>query len=318
MVNETQKNMISVVIPTYNEEGSIPHLINSLESVMRNVGRNYEIIFIDDGSTDNTFTILKDHRSRNPNIKIIKFRRNFGQSAALTAGFQHVKGDTIISMDADLQNDPADVPLLLDKLSRDYDAICGWRFNRADKASKKIFSKFANILRRALTGEEIHDSGCTLRAYKRQAISDMDLYGEMHRYIPAVMLWRGFKIGEVKVHHHARQYGRTKYNWRRIIRGFLDLIVISFWQKYSTKPIHIFGSLGIIMGFIGMILIGYLLIERILLNESLSGRPLFTMAVLMVIIGTQFIMSGLLADILIKIYYGQNERKNYLIELFEE
>lgn len=315
---EQQNNLISIIIPAYNEEGSIPHIIESLELVMGNIGRDYEIVFIDDGSSDNTFNKLKVHQCKNPRIKIIKFRRNFGQSAALAAGFHHAKGDTIISMDADLQNDPADIPSLLNKLNEDYDVVCGWRFNRKDQASKKIFSKIANFLRRSLTGEVIHDSGCTLRAYKKQAVSELDLYGEMHRYIPAMLLWKGFKIGEVKVHHHARQYGKTKYNWRRILRGFLDLVVISFWQKYSTKPIHIFGGLGIIMGLLGAIIIGYLLIERIFLNESLSGRPLFSLAILVMIIGMQFMMSGILADILIKIYYRQNDRRNYLIERFEE
>lgn len=314
---EEMSGLISIVIPVYNEEGSLTHLVKSLESVMKNVGSDHELLFVDDGSTDNTFSTLKALQQGDCHIKIIKFRSNFGQSAALAAGFHHSKGDTIISMDGDLQNDPLDIPLLLDKMNEDYDVVCGWRFDRKDRASKKLISKFANFLRRTLTGEDIHDSGCTLRAYKREAIEDLDLYGEMHRYIPAMLTWKGYKIGEVKVHHYPRQYGKTKYNWRRIIRGFLDLLVVSFWQRYSTKPIHVFGVLGVILTLIGTITVTYLGIERLYLNESLSDRPLFILAILMVVIGIQFVMSGILADILVKIYYGQSARKNYLIERIE-
>lgn len=314
---EEMSGLISIVIPVYNEEGSVTHLVKSLGSVMKNVGLDHEILFIDDGSTDNTFSTLKGLQQADPNIRIIKFRRNFGQSAALAAGFQHSEGDTVISMDGDLQNDPLDIPLLLNKMNENYDVVCGWRFDRKEQASKKLISKLANFLRQTLTGEDIHDSGCTLRAYKREAIADLDLYGEMHRYIPAMLTWKGYKIGEVKVHHHPRQYGKTKYNWRRILRGFLDLLVVSFWQKYSTKPIHIFGGLGVILTLLGTMTVIYLGIERLFLKISLSDRPLFILAVLMVVIGIQFIMSGILADILLKIYYGQNTRKNYLIERIE-
>jgi len=306
---------LSIVIPVFNEEDNIPHIVESLESVLDTCGRSHEMIFIDDGSTDGTFCALKDAHDRNPCIKTIKFRRNFGQSAALKAGFDHATGDVVISMDGDLQNDPDDIPVLLDKLeNEDYDVVCGWRADRKDSVSKKYISKIANVVRRNITSEFIHDSGCTFRAYKNECVKGLELYGETHRYIPAMLLWKGYRIGEVKVKHHSRKHGETKYNWRRIIKGFLDLIVISFWQKYSVRPIHVFGGLGMMLSGLGVVIGGYLGIQKLFFGMSLSDRPLFLLAILMVIVGVQFIVSGILADIMIKVYYGQNDRKNYLIE----
>ncbi|MCZ7403150.1 MAG: glycosyltransferase [Candidatus Methanoperedens sp.] len=310
--------MLSVVIPAYNEQENIPHLVKSLEPVMEKLSREYEIVFIDDGSTDNTFNALKDMRKNNSRIKIIKFRKNFGQTAALAAGFTHAKGDVIITMDSDLQNDPEDIPKLIEKMNEDYDVVCGWRAERKDSIFKKLFSKFANGFRRKITGENIHDSGCTLRAYKKEAVADLDLYGEMHRYIPALLSWKGYKIGEVIVQHHARKFGKTKYSWQRIIKGFLDLLVVTFWQRYSARPIHIFGSFGIILTLVGMAIGGYLGFQRLFHKISLGDRPLFTLSILMVVIGIQFFMSGILADIMVKVYHGQNDKKNYLIERIEE
>ena len=277
--------------------------------------RKYIIIFIDDGSTDNTFKNMQKVREKDNNVKIIKFRKNFGQTAALKAGFDLAQGDIVISMDGDLQNDPADIPKLVEKIEKeDYDVVCGWRADRKDTISKKVTSKFANLLRKMTTGEVIHDSGCTFRAYKIKCVKGLDLYGEIHRYIPAMLLWRGYKIGEEKVKHHSRKYGKTKYGLLRIGKGFLDLIVISFWQKYSVRPIHVFGGLGLLLGISGTLIGGSMGVERLLFGKSLSDRPLFLLAVLMVIIGVQFIVSGVLADIMLKVYYGQNERKNYLTE----
>lgn len=312
------RNIISVVIPAYNEEENIHYLVDALETVIKGLCREYDIIFIDDGSTDKTFSMLREQRKNNEHIKIIKFRRNFGQTAALSAGFNYAKGDIIISMDCDMQNDPADIPKLLEKIeSEGYDVVCGWRFDRKDPILKTLFSRLANGLRRKFTGENIHDSGCTLRAYKKQAVSDLDLYGEMHRYIPAMLSWRGYRIGEVKVQHHARKYGKTKYNWQRIVKGLLDLIVVTFWQRYSARPIHIFGTLGIILTLLGISIGGYLGFEKLFLKASLADRPLFILSILMVVIGIQFFMSGILADIMVKVYHGQNDKKNYLIERIE-
>lgn len=307
--------MISVVIPFYNEEDNIEPLYEQLTSVSGSSNYDFEIIFVDDGSSDKTYENMLKIREKDERVRLIKFRKNFGQSAALKAGFDHAKGNIVISMDGDLQNDPADIPVLLEMIeNEDWDVVCGWRAERKDSVSKKAFSKVANVIRRNITGDFIHDSGCTFRAYRNECVKDLDLYGETHRYIPAILLWKGYRIGEVKVKHHQRKYGVTKYNWRRIAKGFLDLIVISFWQRYSVRPIHVFGGLGLLLSVSGSLLGGYMGIERLFFGRSLSDRPLFLLGVLMMIIGVQFIVSGILADIMIKIYYGQNERKNYLIE----
>jgi len=308
--------MISVIIPIYNEEGNIKELHTKLTNLLPAITENYEILFVDDGSTDNSFAILKELNNEDESVKVIKFRRNFGQSAALSAGFDYSKGDVIITMDSDLQNDPKDIPKLLDELEKeDYDVVCGWRFDRADTMLKKLFSKIANGLRRRFTDEDIHDSGCTLRAYKKESIADLELYGEMHRYIPALLLWKGYKIGEVKVRHHERKYGTTKYSWRRVVKGFLDLIVVTFWQRFSARPIHIFGGLGLALSVVGGIVSLYLVFLRLFFGMGLADRPLFLVSIFMVIVGVQFVVTGVLADIMLKVYYGLNERKPYLVEV---
>lgn len=313
-MNKTSR-MLSIVIPAFNEKENIPLLLESLKPVIENLGLKYEIIFIDDGSNDGTFDILCKQQTKNNHIKIIKFRSNFGQTAALSAGFTYAKGDIIFSLDSDLQNDPSDIRKLLDKIdNEDYDVVCGWRSNRKDSIPKKFFSRAANTLRRKLTGEKIHDSGCTLRVYRKEAVTDLDLFGEMHRYIPAILLWKGYKIGEVEVQHFSRKYGRTKYSWHRLIKGFLDLIVVTFWQRYSARPIHIFGGFGIILTIMGMVIVGYLVFQRLVHKMSLADRPLFTLSILTVVIGIQFFIFGILADIMIKIYYKRENQKNYLIE----
>ncbi|HEY9205610.1 MAG TPA: glycosyltransferase family 2 protein [Candidatus Methanoperedens sp.] len=311
--------MISVVVPFFNEEENIEPLHTELSNILESLERGYCIIFVDDGSTDNTYRNMIKVREKDDKVKIIKFRKNFGQSAALKAGFDNADGNIVISMDGDLQNDPSDIPKFIEKIeNEDYDVICGWRADRKDPFSKKISSKFANLLRKMTTGEKIHDSGCTFRAYRNGCVKGLDLYGEIHRYIPAMLLWRGYKIGEVKVKHHPRKYGVTKYGLLRLGKGLLDLIVISFWQRYSVRPIHVFGGLGLLLGLSGVSLGGYMGMERLLFGQALSNRPLFLLAILMIIIGVQFVASGILADIMCKLYYGQNERKNYLIEKVTE
>jgi len=307
---------VSVILPVYNEEKSIALLTDKIFHSLATLEKPIEIIFVDDGSTDRTFQILEELHEKDPTIKVIKFRRNFGQSAALKAGFDYARGKIVISMDGDLQNDPKDIPKLLEKLeNEDLDVVCGWRFKRNDPLSKRLFPKIANWLRRKLTGEDIHDSGCTLRAYKRECVKDLELYGELHRYIPALLLWKGYKIGEVKVNHRPRIHGKTKYNWRRLIKGFLDLIVVAFWQKYSFRPIHVFGGFGLIFSFIGIALLLYLVFLRLFYNVSLSDRPLFVVATLLVIVGFQFITTGILADIMVKTYYSQIQSRNYLVDI---
>lgn len=281
---------------------------------MSGTGKEYEIIFVDDGSSDKTFEELKSLHEKDKRVRVIKLRRNFGQSAAMSAGIEHARGKVIITIDADLQNNPADIPLLLEELEKGYDVVSGWRHNRHDPLSKRLFSKLANFIRGKLTTESIHDSGCTLKAYRADSLKDLELYGEMHRYIPAILSWKGYKIGEVKVAHRPRIHGKTKYSWQRIIKGLLDLILITFWQRYSLRPMHVSGGLGLILATAGTVLGGYLGIQRIFFDHDLADRPLFLMAILMVIVGIQFISFGVLADIMIRVYYKQAGRKTYVIE----
>lgn len=294
----------SVIVPVYNEAGAVTSLHGEIVQVMNSLSEPYEIIFIDDGSRDGTFEKLN---SLSP-IKIIKFRKNFGQTSALDAGFKEAQGEIFISMDGDGQNDPADIPKLLEKLDEGYDIVSGWRIDRKDASSKKFISKGADFLRKFFINDGIHDSGCTLKAYRRECFSDLNLYGEMHRFIPGILKWQGFKSSEVKVNHRARTTGKTKYNWERILKGFIDMISVWFWRKYSGRPLHLFGGLGIIIGGSGFILGIYLACLRYFGRISLQNRIWPLVAVFMVLAGVQLFISGLLADISIKTYYNDKKR----------
>lgn len=302
---------ISVIIPTYNEEENVKILHAELKAVLNQLRQPYEIIFIDDGSRDRTFENLLELRKKDKKVKLIRFRKNFGQTAAMDAGFKAAKGDVIIAMDSDLQNDPADIPLLLQKIDEGYDVVSGWRWNRKDSLSKKLFSFVANIMRRRLTRETIHDSGCSLKAYRKECFKGLDLYGEMHRYIPAILAWRGFRVGEVKVNHRPRMYGKTKYNVRRVFKGFFDLLFIKFWNDYSTRPIHFFGSIAFFQYFLA----GLILVEQVIkafIVRALNLGPLLVLAAVLVITGSLTFLFGFLAEILIRTYY--KDKQNYVIE----
>jgi glycosyltransferase involved in cell wall biosynthesis len=306
---------LSVIIPIYNEEECIVPLYNELNQVLSKYGKTYEILFVDDGSKDHSYLIMKELHDHDPKVKIIKFRSNFGQSAAMKAGFDYAAGEIIVTMDGDLQNDPHDIPALIDRLKlEDYDVICGWRKNRNDPRLKRIFSKYANRLRAWMTGETIHDSGCTLRAYIHDSVQNLDLYGELHRYIPAMLLWRGYHVGEMITNHRERTLGRSKYNWKRLLKGFLDLLVVSFWQKYSARPMHIFGGTGLLLGAAGVVTLGYLLLLRVFYGTSLMDRPLFFGSFFLIVISIQFFAFGILADISMKVYHRKNDLKTYLVE----
>ena len=308
---------LSVVIPAYNEQKNVSLLYNKLKEVLSSMKKTYEIIFVDDGSTDSTFLELENIQKKDLNVIVIKFRGNFGQTFALDAGFKAARGKVIISMDADLQNDPADIPILLTKMKEGYDVVCGWRRDRKDPLLKHIISRGAYLLRKILFKDEVHDSGCTLKAFKRECFNDLDLFGEMHRFIPALLSWQGFKITEVAVRHHKRKYGETKYTIKRVLKGFLDMIVVKFWMRYSSRPIYLFGGFGLLMTIVGLVIGFYLSVQKILHYDSytLSDRPLLLFSVLLVILGVQFVVSGLLADIIIKTYYKKGKPyKPYKIE----
>ncbi|MBI1833765.1 MAG: glycosyltransferase family 2 protein [Candidatus Andersenbacteria bacterium] len=303
----------SVVVPAHNEEESIPELYRRLVQVLPGLGGDYEIIFINDGSTDRTQEVLKSLQLKDARVKIIQFRKKFGQTAAWSAGFDYAQGEFVIVMDADLQNDPADVPAMLAKMKEEnLDVVSGWRKNRKDNGTLKIGSKIGNWIHRRVTGEKIHDHGCSLKVYKRQALKDLELYGEMHRYITALLAWKGFKVGEMVVRHHPRQHGHTKYNVRKKLKGFLDLVIVKFWVQYSARPMHFFGAIGIFFIAVGFLLggtLGFLWLIRLI---ALSGRSSPLLAVLLVLLGFQFLLTGVLADVVAHTYYAQ--KKAYTIK----
>ena len=298
---------LSVVVPVHNEEGNIPGVYSSIKSTMGRLGKSYEIIFIDDGSTDGSFSALRKCFINGKNVRIIKFRRNFGQTAALNVGFKYSKGDVVVTMDADLQNDPEDVGRLLAKMEEGYDAVSGWRFERKDPLSKILLSKFSNFLRRVVTKDDIHDSGCSLKAYKRECFSDLELYGEMHRFIPTLLKWKGFRIGEAKVKHLPRKHGKSKYNYRRIFRGFVDLVNAKLWMDYSTRPSYLFFKLASLNILISII---FLLYNFVRYGIKFAVGPILLASVLFFIVGIQFMSFGFLAEIQGKTYYSLNKPYN--------
>jgi glycosyltransferase involved in cell wall biosynthesis len=304
---------LSVIVPVYNEGENIRELSRQLAEVLPSITADYEVIFIDDGSTDNTKEILEELHSRDKSVKAIRFRRNFGQSAAMDAGFKHAKGEIVVSMDGDLQNDPRDIPKLLKKLDEGYDVVCGWRHKRADPPSKKIPSALSNWLRKRLTDEEIHDSGCSLRAYMRNTLDDLELYGETHRYIPAMLRWRGYRIGEFKVRHNPRIHGKSKYNTSRLVNGLMDLFFIKFWTDYSTRPLHFFGTLGLLQYVLSTLIFIEQVIKALIIGELTAG-PLLILVVLLLITGTLSITLGFLGEILVRTYYMKSGVTPYSIE----
>jgi len=310
---------VSIVLPVKNEEESLRELHSKLTDVLNKLGCEYEIIAIDDGSTDSSFNVLKELSQSDPRLKAIKFRRNFGQTAALSAGFHHAKGDVIITMDSDLQNDPADIPRLLDKINEGYDVVSGWRADRKDKfISRRIPSILANKLIVKMTGVNIHDFGCTLKAYRKDVVDNINLYGEMHRFIPALAKWVGAEITEIKVQHHARKHGKSNYGISRTTRVFLDLMTVKFLLSYSTKPMRPFGIMGLGSGFLGFLICLYLSIGKIFFPSeatSLTRRmPMLLLGILLILVGIQFLTMGLLAEIMIRTYYESQSKPIYYIK----
>jgi len=304
---------ISVIIPTYNEEENVKQLYDELTEVMHKLGKKYELVFIDDGSTDTTYRALKELSRKDSHIVIVKLRKNFGQTPALLAGFHTVTGSIIITLDADLQNDPADIPRLLEKLGKGFDVVCGWRMDRQDNIIKRIPSKLSNYLNRKITGVKIHDSGCTLRAYKKESIEGIKLYGENHRYIPALIAGKGFKVTEVVTRHRPRQFGKSKYGVGRLLKGLLDLLTLKFLIRYSSRPIHILGSLGFLILFLGFLSGIYLLVEKFYYGLAIAGRPLLFLTFLLVVTGIQLFFTGVLAEMLVR--SRQDVKRTYNVEL---
>lgn len=306
---------LSLVIPVYNEEKTIKLLCHQIKNVLDKIEERAEIIVVDDGSTDGTYELLKEMKKEMKELKVIRFRTNFGQTAALSAGFKHASGEIIITMDADLQNDPEDIPVLLEKMGEDYDVVSGWRRDRKDPwLTRKLPSYGANRIISWITGVRLHDYGCTLKAYRREIIKNIELYGQMHRFIPALAKWVGGRIGEVTVIHHPRKHGKSKYGVGRTVRVILDLMTVKFLLSYSSSPIQIFGLIGMGAGGVGFVWTMYLIIQRLFFDIPLGGRPALLLSVMLVFLGVQFISMGLLGELLIRIYHESQTKPIYIIK----
>lgn len=307
-------SLVSFVVPIYNEEDNVRLLYQELRDVVQNAGLRAEFVFVDDGSSDATVDRLQEETKTDSRVKIILLRRNFGQTAAMSAGFDHAEGEIIISMDGDLQNDPHEAPRMIEKLEEGYDIVAGWRKNRQDKKwSRVIPSMIANRIISKTTKVSLHDYGCSLKVFRADVIKNIKLYGEMHRFIPAVAAQLGVKICEVPVNHRARQFGTSKYGISRTIRVILDLLTVQFFLGFATRPLHLFGMLGLGSGFLGTILLLWLSFERLVMGIPLANRPILLVGVMLVLIGLQFICSGLLAEVLVRTYHESQGKKIYAV-----
>ncbi len=313
---------ISVVAPVYNEAECAEALCRCLHETLSGLGREYEIILVDDGSTDGTFEILAALQGELPNFRVIRLRRNCGQTAAMSAGFTHARGDVVVTLDADLQNDTRDIPRLLEAMTEDTDVVSGWRKHRQDKFfSRRLPSRLANRLISAITGVKLHDYGCTLKAYRSEIIRDIRLYGEMHRFLPALASWVGGRVKEIPVAHHPRRFGSSKYGLSRTLRVVLDLITVKFLMRFSTRPIHVFGKWGLLAGTAGLALMLFMLAAHLmflLLGTSFAAdlikRPFWIMsAFMLVFFALQFISIGLLAELQIRTYHESQNKPIYVI-----
>ncbi len=309
------KKDLSVIIPVYNELENIRPLYDALKPVLDGMGVKYEIIFVDDGSTDGTAKAVEGLAS-DPSLRVLEFRRNFGQTAAFSAGFDHARGEVIVTMDGDLQNDPVDIPKLYGMVKDgDYDLVSGWRKNRKDPfINRKLPSMMANWLIGKVTGVRLHDYGCSLKAYRQEVVKNLKLYGEMHRFIPAVANWYGVKVAEVETTHHPRVWGKSKVGISRTVKVFLDLITVKFLQSFSTKPIQFFGPMGLASTAVGICISLYLAAQKLLLGRPIGGRPLLLLGVLLIIIGVQLIGMGLLGEMIVRTYHESQKKPIYALK----
>jgi glycosyltransferase involved in cell wall biosynthesis len=305
---------VSVVVPVRDEVESLPYLLEAIASTLKNHRLSYEIICVDDGSTDGSAQYLKEQAQIRDDLKAVILRRNYGQTAAMAAGFYYACGKAVVTLDADLQNDPADIPLLLAKLEEGYDLVSGWRQRRHDAALTRLLpSKIANWLIRRITSVYIHDYGCSLKAYRAELVADMNLYGELHRFLPALAYIEGARITEIPVRHHARRFGQSKYGLSRTFRVLMDLLTIAFMKKFLTRPMHVFGLFGLISMLSGGVLGIYLTWVKFAFHEDIGNRPLLILAVLLLVTGVQLFCFGLLAELLMRTYHESQGRPIYRV-----
>jgi glycosyltransferase involved in cell wall biosynthesis len=305
---------LSIVIPLYNEREGIQALYDQLTAVLEPMGRSYEILIVDDGSKDDSFALLKALHERDKHVRVIHFRRNFGQTAAFAAGFEYARGDIVITMDADLQNDPADIPKLVAKMDEGYDIVSGWRVNRKDPfVSRRLPSIIANRLISEATMVHLHDYGCSLKAYRNEVVKNVKLYGELHRFIPALASGMGVRVAEIPVNHRARTFGKSKYGISRTVRVFLDMLTVRFLLSYSTRPLHVFGTFGLATAGVGILFAIYLSIVKIFLGQNIGSRPLLMLSILLIVIGVQMVTMGLLGEMQVRTYHEAQGKKIYVI-----
>jgi glycosyltransferase involved in cell wall biosynthesis len=302
--------MYSVVVPLYNEEESLKELHRRLTLVLPALADNFEIIFVDDGSADNSFAVLKTIHEQDERVKVIRFRKNFGKAPALSAGFKAAQGEIIITLDADLQDLPEGIPALVEKVEEGYDLVSGWKFKRKDPLLRKVASRLFNFVTSFYTGVKLHDFNCGLKCYRREVIDEIDLYGELHRYIPAIANWKGFKVGEVQVDHHPRLHGKSKFGSERYLRGLFDLLTVIMLTKYPEKPLHFFGLLGTILSFAGLAINIYLGLLR-LTGKWIGNRPILLLGILLLILGVQFIFFGLMGELIV---FSSQKETSYTVK----
>ena len=296
-----QRLGISIVVPVFDEEESVVPLYDAVRAQLDEIGESYEIIFVDDGSRDGSFTVLRALHERDPRVRVIRFRRNFGKTPALVAGFAQARGDIVFTMDADLQDDPTEIPRFLEKLAEGYDLVSGWKYPRHDPPTKTVPSYFFNRMVGITTGVKLHDMNCGFKAYRHELLDDIKLYGELHRFVPVLAHQRGFRVTEVKVRHHQRKYGKSKFGARRFLRGFLDLLMVLFLMSYLRTPLRLFGMIGLLATLAGLVVDGYVVADRFLpfgSQQPIHERPLLFVGIMLLIFGVSFILTGLQSEMI--------------------
>ena len=289
--------VISVVVPVHDEERTVALLYDELQSALEPLGQPWEAVFVDDGSTDGSFAALTRLHSGQTNVRVVRLRRNFGKAAALAAGFENAEGDVVVTIDADLQDDPAEIPRLLAKLDEGFDLVSGWKAHRRDPLSRRALSRIFNWVTGRVSGLRLHDLNCGLKAYRAEVVKGLRLYGELHRFIPVLAYYRGYRIAELAVNHRPREHGRSRYGVERYVRGFLDLLTVSFIGRYRYRPLHLFGGLGLTLGFLGLVVLSYLTVLKIE-GHAIGQRPLLILGVLLVVVGLQFFSLGLIGEMI--------------------
>jgi len=304
--------VISVVIPVHDEERSVGPLLDELAATLDHLGEEWEVLFVDDGSTDGTFAALGRLHDERTNVRIVRLRRNFGKAAALQAGFREAAGDVIVTIDGDGQDDPAEIPRLLAKLDEGFDLVSGWKAKRRDPLSRRLPSKLFNAVTSRMSGLRLHDMNCGFKAYRAEVVRGLRIYGELHRYIPVLAHYRGFRVAELPVNHRPREHGRSRYGMERYVRGFLDLLTVTFMGRYRHRPLHLFGGLGLLFGLIGSIVLVYLAVVK-LTGHAIGQRPLLTLGVLLVVVGMQLLSLGLISE-LITSHHEERDAERGLVD----